>query len=296
MARLIFLLAVCLALYWAWRTVARRRRRAQFLAQPFPLPWLEILGRNVPLYQRLNADQRRRLEAKIKRFLLNLTFEGCGGLEIDDEIRVTIAAQACLLALGNDQPLFPRLRSILVYPSTYSSSGARVTEGGFVEDGRSSRLGESWNQGYVVLAWDAVLHGASDLGDGHNVVMHEFAHQLDQEDGVADGVPLFDHALRYGGWARILERDFEKLVARSSRSPSGETVLDAYGATNKAEFFAVATETFFEKPQALRRRYPELFELLQEFYGLDPSEWLDRRRALGAPASSRPVGEAHLNE
>ena len=164
-----------------------------------------------------------------------------------------------------------RLRSILVYPSTYSSHGTRATEGGFVEEGEQSRLGESWNQGYVVLAWDSVLHGASELGDGHNVVLHEFAHQLDQEDGVADGVPLFDHPLRYGSWARVLERDFEKLIQRTSRGHDG--VLDAYGATNKAEFFAVATETFFEKPHALRRRYPELYELLREFYGLEPGEW-----------------------
>ena len=273
MARLLILLAVCLALYWAWWTAACRRERARLLACPFPQPWRDVLKRNVPLYERLSADQRRRLEAKIQRFLLNLSFEGCGGLVVDDEIRVTIAGQACLLSLGRDEPLFPRLRSILVYPSTYRSSGARVTEGGVIEEGEQSRLGESWHLGYVVLAWDAVLHGASDVGDGHNVVLHEFAHQLDQEDGVADGVPLFDHPLRYGQWARILERDFEKLVARSSRGRN--TVLDAYGATNKAEFFAVATETFFEKPHALRRRYPELFELLREFYGVEPAEWIE---------------------
>ena len=273
MIRLLISIAVCLALIWAWRSVARSHQRRRLIALPLPRPWREILQRNVPLYQRLSADQRRRLEARVQRFLLDLTFEGCGGLEIDDEIRVTIAAQACLLAIGHDQPLFPKLRSILVYPSTYSSNGARATAGGFIEEGEQSRLGESWHQGYVVLAWDAVLHGASDIGDGHNVVLHEFAHQLDQEDGVADGVPLFDHPLRYGQWARVLERDFEKLVERSSHGPAGRAVLDAYGTTNQAEFFAVATETFFEKPHALRQRYPELYELLREFYGLEPTEW-----------------------
>ena len=124
--------------------------------------------------------------------------------------------------------------------------------------------------GYVVLAWDAVLHGASDLRDGHNVVLHEFAHQLDQEDGVSDGVPLFDGPLQYGQWARILERDFEELVKQSDLGR--RTVLDAYGATNKAEFFAVATETFFEKPDALKKGYPELYELLEEFYGARPDD------------------------
>lgn len=292
MTRLLILLVVVLAAYWAWRA-ARRRQRARLLALPFPPPWREILERNVPLVRRLSADQRSRLEAHVQRFLLDVSFEGCGGLVVDDEIRVTIAGQACLLTLGRGEPpssrsgadatsprrgadaLFPKLRSILVYPSTYSSEGERVTEGGFVEEGEQHRLGESWHQGYVVLAWDAVLHGASDVDDGHNVVLHEFAHQLDQEDGVADGVPLFDHPLRYGQWARILERDFEKLVARSSRGTN--TVLDAYGATNKAEFFAVATETFFEKPHALRRRYPELYQLLREFFQLEPAEWADGR-------------------
>ncbi len=272
MAQLLILLTVCLSLYWAWRT-AQRRERARLLGRPFPQSWREILERNVPLYGRLDADQRQRLEAKIRRFLLDLAFEGCGGVVIDDEIRLTIAGQACLLSLGRDEPLYPRLRSILVYPSTFRSNEEQVTAGGFIEEGEHSRLGESWNQGYVVLAWDAVLHGASDVGDGHNVVLHEFAHQLDQEDGAADGVPIFDHPLRHGQWARILERDFEKLVARSSRRRN--TVLDAYGATNRAEFFAVATETFFEKPRALRRRYPELYELLREFYGLEPSAWTD---------------------
>ncbi len=265
-------LVLVLAPALAWWILARRRERALALARPFPPAWREILERNVPLVGRLSTQQRRRLETAVQRFLLDMSFEGCGGLEIDDEIRVTIAGQACLLALGRDEKPFPKLRSILVYPSTYSSEDVRHVEGGFVEEGEQSRLGESWHQGYVVLAWDAVLHGAADVGDGHNVVLHEFAHQLDQEDGVADGVPLFEHPLRYGQWARVLERDFEKLVARSRYGT--HSVLDAYGATNKAEFFAVATETFFEKPHALRRRYPELYELLREFFQLEPTEWV----------------------
>ncbi|MCP3956744.1 MAG: zinc-dependent peptidase [bacterium] len=263
-----------LLLYWVWRTIARRRERARLLALPFSEEWRSILARNVPLFGRLDAGQKERLEHRVQRFLVDFTFEGCGGLEIDDEIRVTIAGQACMLLLGRDQPLFPKLRSILVYPSTYRARDRRMHDGGFVEEGGQSRLGESWGQGYVVLAWDAVLHGASDLRDGHNVVLHEFAHQLDQEDGAADGVPLFDHPPQYSAWARVLERDFEKLVARVSRGR--RTVIDAYGATNKAEFFAVATETFFEKPRLLEKRYPELYELLREFYGLDPGDWQGR--------------------
>jgi len=273
MSQLLFLLALLFAWYWIYGILARRRERTRLLTRPFPQAWRDILERNVPLSTRLATDQRHDLEELVKRFLVDLSFEGCGGLVIDDEMRVTIAGHACLLSLRHDQRPFPQLRSILVYPSTYSSNETRYTEGGLVEEGTQSRLGESWHQGYVVLAWDAVLRGASEMGDGHNVVLHEFAHQLDQEDGVADGVPIFDHPLRYGPWARVLERDFEKLVAQSHR---GRTkVLDAYGATNKAEFFAVATETFFEKPRALRRSYPELYELLSEFYGLEPAGWTD---------------------
>lgn len=272
MNELILVLVVVLIPTLIWRFLARRRARERALSRPFPPSWREILKRNVPLIGRLNAVQSQQLEAKVQRFLLDMSFEGCGGLEIDDEIRVTVAGQACLLSLGRDGAPFPKLRSILVYPSTYRADESRHVEGGFVEQGVQGRLGESWHQGYVVLAWDAVLHGASDIGDGNNVVMHEFAHQLDQEDGVADGVPLFDHALRYGQWARVLERDFEKLVERSSYGTN--RVLDAYGATNKAEFFAVATETFFEKPHALRRGYPELYDLLREYFQLEPTEWV----------------------
>lgn len=271
MSQILLLFALLFALYWISGIVTRRRERARLLARPFPQEWREILERNVPLSARLPADQRQQLEEQVKRFLVDLSFEGCGGLEIDDEIRLTIAGHACLLSLGNDKPPFPQLRSVLVYPSAYSSNEERFTEGGFIEEGTQGRLGESWHQGYVVLAWDAVLHGAMEMGDGHNVVLHEFAHQLDQEDGVADGVPTFEQPRHYSPWARVLERDFEKLVDRASRGK--RTVLDAYGATNRAEFFAVATETFFEKPRVLRRKYPELYELLSEFYGLEPTGW-----------------------
>jgi len=222
----------------------------------------------VPICRRLTAAQRERLEKLVQAFVIDIPFEGCGGLHIDDEIRVTIAGQACLLVLASDRPSFPILRSILVYPSAYVAP-ERGPGGDF--EGEQNRLGESWGQGYVVLAWDAVLHGAAEMSDGHNVVLHEFAHQIDQEDGVADGIPVLGQPLRYGNWARILDRDFDVFEERLRHGQ--ETVLDAYGSTNKAEFFAVATETFFEKPDALKKRYPELYELLRELYGLDPSEW-----------------------
>ncbi len=272
MIQVLFLAVVlALVLLGIYRVLQRRGERARLLAQPFPEEWRRILERNVPLYSRFSAERRRHLEETVQQFLVDVPFEGCGGLTVDDEIRVTVAGQACMLLLGRNLRLFPRLRSVLVYPSAYRSSGRHLAEGGVVAEGESSRLGESWGQGYVVLAWDAVLHGASDLRDGHNVVLHEFAHQLDQEDGVSDGIPIVGHRLKYGQWARVLERDFEKLIESSHRGRAA--VLDAYGATNKAEFFAVATETFFEKPKALKNGYPELYELLEEFYGLQPDAW-----------------------
>lgn len=243
--------------------------RSRALERPFPEAWGEILERNVPLCRRLTAAQRQRLEKLVQAFVVDIPFEGCGGLEIDDEIRVTIAGQACLLVLASNRSSFPLLRSILVYPSTYEAP--ERGPGGDFEGDVQARLGESWGQGYVVLAWDAVLHGAAEMSDGHNVVLHEFAHQIDQEDGVADGIPVLDRPLRYGNWARILDRDFDVFEGRLLRGEN--PVLDAYGATNKAEFFAVATETFFEKPHALKERYPELYEMLRELYGLDPAQW-----------------------
>ncbi len=266
----ILVVAVPLLLLWGWRFAAARRERARLLAGPFPDAWRATVERNVPLAGGLGDDRRRRLEGLIQRFLADVSFEGCGGLEIDDEIRLTIAAQACLLLVGGDRDAYPALRSILVYPSTFGTSSERGTDEGLVEEGESWRLGESWGLGYVVLAWDAVVHGASDVRDGRNVVFHEFAHQLDQEDGAADGVPSAE-GHRYGVWTRVLERDFEKLVRRLNRGQ--RTVLDGYATTNRAEFFAVATETFFERPRALRARYAELYELLVELYGFDPADW-----------------------
>ncbi|MEM9294124.1 MAG: M90 family metallopeptidase [Acidobacteriota bacterium] len=245
-----------------------RRRRQRLLARPFSEEWRRILERNVPLVARLSAEKRQRLEELIRAFLVDVPIEGGGGLEIDDEIRVTVAAQACLLVLGNGHS-FPNLRSVVVYPEAYRA--VNHDAGGDLVVSEHHRLGESWSNGYVVLAWDAVRRGATNLNDGHNVVMHEFAHQLDQLDGDSDGIPVAAGRLRYGHWARVVERDFEHLVARVERNQ--RTVLDPYGAENPAEFFAVATEAFFERPKKLRRRYPELYALLEDLYQLDPIAW-----------------------
>lgn len=233
-----------------------------------PGAWAAIATRNVPLVQALTAAERDELFGHVRVFLADKRFDGCGGLEIDDEVRVTIATQACLLLLNRevDAP-YPDLEVVAVYPSAYVARRRSALAGGAELDAEEARLGQS-QDGVVVLAWDASKAGAADTDDGRNVVLHEFAHQLDQADGAADGAPELGDAGRYSAWARVLGAEYEALhrAAGSGRSH----VLDGYGATNPAEFFAVATETFFERPAALRRRHPELYAELCTFYRRDP--------------------------
>jgi MtfA peptidase len=243
----------------------RRYRRARLRSLPFPKEWFEILQRNVPLYGKLASGQQLELQGHIRIILHEKNFEGCGGLVLTDEIRITIAAHAGILLLGRKTDYYPDLDSILVYPSTYH---APVTEqrGHVVSERTESRLGESWRRGTVVLAWDAARSGALDVRDAENVLLHEFAHQLDTEDGVADGVPLLGRRSDYIAWAKVLSPEFERL-----QNDPGNSVLDEYGAENPAEFFAVATEAFFEKPGELEQRHPDLYAELSRFYRLDPA-------------------------
>jgi MtfA peptidase len=251
-----------------------RRRRDEIRRRPFPAAWRIIMDRNVAYVARLPEADRVELEGHVQVFLAEKQFEGCGGLEITDEIRVTIAAQACVLLLHRQTDDFSKLVSILVYPSTYVVSGERPLGGGLVSDDPEARLGESWVSGVVVLVWDSVRAGAADVHDGHNVVLHEFAHQLDQETGTGDGAPILPQRSMYVAWARVLGHDFDQLV-RDTKDQH-QTLIDAYGATNPAEFFAVVTETFFEKPRQLKAKHPELYGQLQQFYQQDPAALADR--------------------
>jgi Mlc titration factor MtfA (ptsG expression regulator) len=252
----------------SWLHPFRTRRRKRATSVPFPDEWNRILARNFPMDAELPDDVRKKLRALIQIFLVEKRFEGLGGLEMSDEIRVTIAAQACLLQLNLKDTYYPRLSSILVYPSAYIATGVIRYENGMVTEGEEVRLGEAWSSGAVVLSWDDVLYGAADCSDGHNVVLHEFAHQLDMENNVTDGAPVLPRRSMYVAWARVLGREYEHLQKKVSRNH--RSVMNAYGATNPAEFFAVATETFFEKPSQLRAKHPELYAQLAEFYRQDP--------------------------
>jgi MtfA peptidase len=211
------------------------------------------------------------LDGLIQVFLAEKSFEGAGGLQVTDEIRLAIAAQACILLLGREPRFYPGLDAIIVYPHAYVSRMGRRGPDGTVSDAPEVLLGESWRQGALVLSWDDAGRGAADIHDGHNVVFHEFAHQLDSEDGQADGAPLLEKRSMYVAWAQVLGREYEDLVERLRRH--APTFLDAYAGTNPAEFFAVATEAFFEEPQAMRARHRELYEQLRIFYRQDPASW-----------------------
>lgn len=253
--------------FFVVRRLARRARRQRLMTLPFPNEWSQIVERNVPLYGRLPEKLKEQLHGLVQVFLSEKRFEGCGGLEITDEIRVTIAAQACMLLLNRVPTYFPKLRSILVYPDTYVAKSIS-SDGHIISDEDSTRLGESWQNGPVVLAWNSVTGGTSNVHDARNVVLHEFAHQLDQEDGAADGAPILAERSRYVAWARVLGTEYEAMQRRQ------RSVMDRYGATNPAEFFAVATETFFEKPRQMQKRHPELYDELRDYYQLDPVTWL----------------------
>lgn len=249
----------------------RSRRRARLREAAFPADWQRIVDRNVAVFRRLSPEDQRELLGHTQVLLAEKHFEGCGGLELTDEIRVTIAAEAGVLLLHRDTGYYPRLTSILVYPDTYVVPEERPIGGGIWEDGDEARLGHTAPQlGALVIAWDAALHGARTADDGDNVVFHEFAHQLDFEDDNVDGTPPLDSRL-YRTWARVLTPEYEAL--RRARETGARTLINQYGATNPAEFFAVITELFFERPGELRERHEALYEELRLFYCQDPASW-----------------------
>ncbi len=231
-----------------------------------------MIERNVLFFGRLSAKDRAELLGHIQIFLTEKRFEGCGGLALTDEIRLTIAAQACLLLLHRKSDYFAQLLTILVYPSAYIVEQRHQLNEHIWEEGTAGRLGETGRRmGSMVIAWDAAKAGAADPSDGRNVVFHEFAHQLDFEDYASDGVPMLATRKQEESWAAVMRVEFASL--RAADEAGIPTLLDTYGATNPAEFFAVATEAFFERPIALRDRHPKLYGELQRYFQQDPTEY-----------------------
>ena len=249
-----------------WFKKWRRNRRAR---RQFPEGWLKIIETNVPFYNRLPLDDRTELQRHILIFIGEKIFEGCGGLKITDEIKVTIAAQACILLLHRKTDYYPGLSSILVYPTAFIPSRTQQLASGIVAEVPQVLLGESWHRGSVVLSWDNVKRSAADIHDGHNVVLHEFAHQIDSTWGKGDSTAVLKNRSSYIAWARVLQKDYEKL--RHAATENLPTFLDKYGAAEPAEFFAVATEFFFERPKELKEIHPQLYKELENFYQQDPA-------------------------
>jgi MtfA peptidase len=251
----------------------KSRRRKRLRETPFPAAWREILLRGLPYYRCLPEPDRRELEGHIQVFLAEKYFEGCAGLKLTDEMRVLIAAQACMLLLHRDTDYYPGLSTILVYPEAYLAQLHGVGPAGVVTEGPAWRRGESWHtpggRSPVILSWRDVQAGAADIHDGANVVFHEFAHQLDGESGAVEGAPALERRSQYLAWARVLGREYRALIddLRNNRP----TLLSAYGATSPAEFFAVLTENFFERPRALKEQHPEVYQQLAGFYRQDPA-------------------------
>lgn len=251
--------------------VLTKRRRNRLKNRLFSPLWHAIIETNIPIYSRLSPAERRRLQGHIQVFLAEKQFIGCGGLHVTEEMKLIVATIGCLLLLNERGKYFPKLRSILVYPSTYIVNEKTYTGNYVVEERRVARLGESWTSDQVVLSWSQVKRDTCNWRDGHNVVLHEFAHQLDQEDGRAEGVPILQRSSDYPIWAQVMTEEYQQLCNNVERGV--KTVIDSYGATNPAEFFAVATETFFEKPHQLLKKHPALYEQLQHYYQLDPVQW-----------------------
>ncbi len=237
----------------------------------FPESWHQTLTDRLPFVARVPLAEQEQLKFLIKVFLADKEFYGCAGQEINDDIRVTVAAQACLLLLNQDRTPYPDLDSILIYPSTFVATREFANELGLVSTNHIAILGQSWSQGKVVLAWDNVKKGVMNLQDGQNVVLHEFAHQLDHESGSTNGAPVLNTRGAYRSWAHVFSEEFEELQKDAVRGR--HSLLDHYGATNPAEFFAVATETFFERPKEMAAYHQELYQQLKDYYKLDPRNW-----------------------
>lgn len=266
------LLACALAVpAWLWGpSWWRAWRRARLLRQPFPAAWRPVLRRHVPAVARLPYPLQQQLRHHIQALLAEVPFIGCNGLQVTDAMRVVVAAQAGLLLLNRPEGRFANLRQILLYPGPFVVDRA-VNAAGITQEHRRVLAGESWQQGQVILSWPDVLEGAADPADGRNVVVHEFAHQLDQETGAANGAPWLGRRLPAQAWAATMQTEFDALRQRLARGEPG--LIDPYAATDPAEFFAVVSELFFEQPQALAAAHPAVHRALVACYRVDPAVW-----------------------
>jgi Mlc titration factor MtfA (ptsG expression regulator) len=249
----------------------QRWRRNRLRAGVFPSNWRSILRHRVPHYARLPADLQLRLRQDMLVFLAEKPFLGCAGLRVTDEMRVMVAAFACMLLLGARHGYYPELQRILLYPSAFAAQHQQVGNDGVHSEAARALAGQSWAQGQVLLSWSDVLQGAQDPASGSNVVIHEFAHQLDQSKGYANGAPPLKSRQAYRCWSTVMQAEFDALRHRLESGEEG--LIGAYAATDPAEFFAVCSELFFERGAELAARHPLLFKELSTYYRVNPLSW-----------------------
>ena len=259
-------IAVLLGRPW-WQARQRRRLRAR----PLPDAWREHLESTLPVYRALPPELRLRLDGLVQQFIVEKEFVGCRGLEVSIEMKLTIAAQACLLVVNRPARLYADLYSVLVYPAAFIAPDEHHDEAGVVHHHEQVLSGQTWDTHRVILSWDDVQASAAEHTEGFNVVYHEFAHYLDAEDGRVNGAPLLGEARHYERWSKVMNAEFRKLQAAAGRDEP--TLIDPYGAEDPAEFFAVVTEVFLELPGELRDQHPALYEELRRYYRLDPATW-----------------------
>jgi len=253
----------------SYRMWVKRLERQRLLDSPLTDADRAIIDTHVPMIRRLPSRFRAMLEGKVNLFLEQVTFQGCDGLEVTEEMELSIAAQACLLVV-NSNLWYENLTTVLIYPGAFKSRQHRHS-GYVVTEQEIIRTGESWDRGPVILSWAHSQQGAMDDRDGHNVVLHEFAHQLDDLTGSTNGVPVLSEGQTFARWERVFLSAYETLVERVEKGRY--SVIDPYGATGHEEFFAVSVEVFFEKPVELNLEFPEVYEQLSNLFRLDPISW-----------------------
>jgi Mlc titration factor MtfA (ptsG expression regulator) len=264
---LVVILAIFAAVaYWRWW---QRKHRERLLQTPLTDHQCAIVAKQVPLTKSLPGELRASLAGKINLFLDQVEFVGCDGLIVTEEMKLSIAAQACLLVVNSDT-WYDNLTTILVYPNAFKSHHSE-RKGYVVSERETVRTGESWSRGPVILSWVHSQLGARDSHDGHNVVFHEFAHQIDDMSGRINGIPSLDNIQSLQAWAEAFDAAYKSHV--HALQTGRKTFFDPYGASGPQEFFAVAVEAFFEKPKPFKHKEPGIYEQLAKFFRLDPSTW-----------------------
>ncbi len=267
---ILFSLIFSVVLLFYLRKYVRRARREKLFKMPLDVTRIAILQKYVTIYSKLPITLREELHGHINIFLDEKRFIGNLGVELTDEIRVVVAGNACLLLLQGNKRRFTGFSSILIYPNVYIAH--EVQHNGLITTEQPSlRAGESWVRGPVVLSWADIRSGSVNAEDGHNVVIHEFAHKLDEQSGHMNGLPVLSNESHYKEWNKVLSEEYDALHKRAKRGKN--KVLDEYGTVSPSEFFAVASESFFEKPVQMEKRLPELYKQLQAFYNIDPVSW-----------------------